>query len=304
MKDAVAAVRQFNRNYTKWTGLLEEHLLRSRFGLTEARVLYELATKRVLTATDLVSGLSIDPGYLSRILNDFAKSGYISRERSAEDGRQIKLSLSKKGEAAFKPLNQKSAEAVARMLGDLSPADRDRLVAAMGVIEEVLGKETKTDAPVTLRPPEVGDYGWIIHRHGVLYAKEYGWNEDFEALVADITARFIQNFKPGRERCWVADKDGRIMGAVFVVEENQETAKLRMLFVEPDARGLGLGARLVDEVMKFTREAGYRRLTLWTNDNLTAARRVYEKAGFGLKREEPHESFGHKLIGQYWELVL
>jgi DNA-binding MarR family transcriptional regulator/N-acetylglutamate synthase-like GNAT family acetyltransferase len=304
MKDAVAAVRKFNRNYTRWTGLLDEHLLQSPFGLTEARVLYELATKRVATASDLISDLSIDPGYLSRILKDFARSGYISRERSAEDGRQINLSLSKKGEAAFKPLNQKSAEAVARLLDDLAPRDRDRLVAAMTVIEDLLGKEKCRDTPVILRSPEPGDYGWIIHRQGALYAQEYGWNEDFEALVADITARFIQNFKSGRERCWVADKAGRIMGAVFVVEEDEETAKLRMLYVEPDARGEGLGARLVGEVVNFAREAGYRRLVLWTNNILTAARRIYEKAGFRLKSEEHHESFGRKLIGQYWELDL
>lgn len=304
MEDAIAAVRQFNRNYTKWTGLLDEHLLASRFGLTEARILYELATSKATRASDLVAGLDIDPGYLSRILKDFAKSGYITRERSAGDGRQIDLKLSKKGEAAFRPLDAKSAEAVERMLGDLTPADRRRLVASMAVIEDLLGTETKAHSPVILRPPKVGDYGWIIHRQAVLYAEEYGWNEEFEALVAEITARFIQNFKPEREGCWVADRDGNIMGAVFVVEEDQETAKLRMLYVEPEARGLGLGTRLVDEVVKFARAAGYRRLTLWTNDNLTAARRVYEKAGFKLVSEERHVSFGHQLTGQYWELLL
>lgn len=304
MTDAVAAVRQFNRNYTKWTGLLDEHLLHSRFGLTEARVLYELATKRITTASDLISDLSIDPGYLSRILKDFAKSGYISRERSTEDGRQINLSLSKKGEAAFKPLNEKSAEVVGRMLGNLSVEDRARLIAAMATIEELLGEAKTGEAPVVLRTPRVGDFGWIIHRQAALYAQEYGWNEEFEALVAEITARFIQNFKSGREGCWVADQRGRIMGSVFVVEEDADTAKLRMLYVEPAARGLGLGTKLVDEVVTFTRNANYRRLVLWTNDNLTAARRVYERAGFKLKSEERHESFGHKLTGQYWELVL
>lgn len=304
MKDTVAAVRQFNRNYTKWTGLLDEHLLASRFGLTEARILYELATREVASASELVAGLGVDPGYLSRILKGFAKSGYISRERSAKDGRQINLSLSKKGEAAFRPLDEKSAVAVERLLSALIPEDRQRLIASMTVIEKLLGAEKKADAPVILRPPRSGDYGWIVHRQSVLYAQEYDWNEEFEALVSEITARFIQNFKPGREACWVADKDGRILGSVFVVEEDAETAKLRMLYVEPEARGLGLGAKLVDEVVQFARRAGYRRLTLWTNDNLTAARRVYEKAGFTLVREEPHESFGHKLTGQYWELAL
>jgi DNA-binding MarR family transcriptional regulator/GNAT superfamily N-acetyltransferase len=305
MKQAVAAVRQFNRNYTKWTGLLDEHLLASRFGLTEARILYELATRRVATASDLIADLGIDPGYLSRILKGFVKSGYVSRERSLQDGRQVMLSLSKKGEAAFRPLNEKSADAVGQLLAVLTPEDRQRLVAAMTAIEDVLGQKDRIGtAPANLRPPRVGDFGWIVHRHGVLYAQEYGWNEEFEALVAGITARFIQNFKPGREGCWVAEKDGRIMGSVFVVEEDAGTAKLRMLYVEPDARGEGLGTRLVGEVVKFVREAGYKRLTLWTNENLTAARRLYEKAGFKLISEEPHESFGHRLTGQYWELAL
>lgn len=305
MEHTVAAVRQFNRNYTKWAGLLDEHLLDSRFGLTEARILYELAVRRVTTASDLIAGLSIDPGYLSRILKGFARSGYLVRERSVEDGRQIRLSLSKKGETAFKPLNDKSAEAMGRMLGDLAPPDQARLVEAMAVIEELLGQGTKRrEEHAIVRPPRAGDYGWIIHRQGALYAREYGWNEDFEALVAEIAARFIKEFKPGRERCWVAEKGGRIVGAVFVVEEDAETAKLRMLYVEPDARGEGLGAKLVGEVVSFARQSGYRRLTLWTNDNLTAARRIYEKAGFRLVSQEQHESFGHKLTGQYWELAL
>jgi DNA-binding MarR family transcriptional regulator/GNAT superfamily N-acetyltransferase len=304
MTDTIAAVRQFNRNYTRWTGLLDEHLVASRFGLTEARVLYELATRKQATARELIAVLGVDPGYLSRILKNFAKSGYLTRERSADDGRQIDLRLSKKGEAAFRPLDDKSSEAVERQLRDLSREDRRRLVSAMDVIEELLGGARKAVAPVVLRAPRVGDYGWIIHRHGALYAEEYGWNEEFEAMVAKITARFIRNFKPGREACWVADKGGQIMGAVFVVEDDADTAKLRMLYVEPEARGEGLGARLVGEVVKFARVAGYRRLILWTNDNLIAARRIYEKAGFTLISEEPHESFGHKLVGQYWELAL
>jgi len=304
MENAVAAVRRFNRNYTKWTGLLDEHLLNSRFGLTEARILYELAARKVTTASDLIAGLGVDPGYLSRIIKNFAQSGYITRERSADDGRQINIGLSKKGEAAFRPLNQRSAEAVERLLGDLAPKDRERLIAAMSVIEEVLGRQPKSDEPVVLRAPRIGDFGWIIHRQGAIYGEEYGWNEEFEALVAEITARFIKQFKTGRDRCWVAETGGRVVGAVFVVEEDAETAKLRMLYVEPDARGSGVGGHLVDEVVNFARKAGYRRLTLWTNDNLTAARRLYERAGFKLVSEEQHESFGHKLTGQYWELAL
>ena len=304
MENAVAAVRRFNRNYTKWTGLLDEHLLNSRFGLTEARILYELAARKVTTASDLIAGLGVDPGYLSRIIKNFAQSGYIMRERSADDGRQINIGLSKKGEAAFRPLNQRSAEAVERLLGDLAPKDRERLIAAMSVIEEVLGRQPKSDEPVVVRAPRIGDFGWIIHRQGAIYGEEYGWNEEFEALVAEITARFIKQFKTGRDRCWVAETGGRVVGAVFVVEEDAETAKLRMLYVEPDARGSGVGGHLVDEVVNFARKAGYRRLTLWTNDNLTAARRLYERAGFKLVSEEQHESFGHKLTGQYWELAL
>ncbi|MFZ5675406.1 MAG: bifunctional helix-turn-helix transcriptional regulator/GNAT family N-acetyltransferase [Pseudomonadota bacterium] len=304
MHDAVTAVRRFNRNYTKWTGLLDEHLHASRFGLTEARILYELAQRQATTASDLIAGLGVDPGYLSRILKDFAKSGYITRERSATDGRQINLALSEKGEAAFRPLNDASAAAVGRQLEALSPADRNRLIQAMAIIEEVLGTEDTTCPPAVLRAPVTGDFGWIIHRHGALYGREYGWNEEFEALVAEIVAKFIREFKPARELCRVADKGGRVVGSVFVVEADAETAKLRLLYVEPDARGEGLGGRLVDEAVNFARAAGYRRMTLWTNDLLTAARHIYEKAGFRLVSEEPHDSFGHKLTGQYWELEL
>jgi GNAT superfamily N-acetyltransferase len=228
----------------------------------------------------------------------------VSRERSAEDGRQLKISLSKRGEAAFRPLDERSAAAVGRLLAGLGPEDRRRLVDALTVIGELLGNETPRAAPAILRAPNAGDYGWIIHRQGVLYAQEYGWNEGFEALVADITARYIENFKPGREACWVADKGSRIVGSVFVVEQDAMTAKLRMLYVDPDTRGEGLGARLVGEAVTFARQAGYGKLVLWTNDGLTAARRLYERAGFRLTREEPHHSFGHKLIGQYWELAL
>lgn len=304
MKDAVAAVRRFNRNYTKWTGLLDEHLHASHFGLTEARILYELAHRKVTTASDLIAGLGVDAGYLSRILKDFTKSGYITRERSAEDGRQINLALSKKGEAAFQPLNDATVAAVGRQLAGLSAADRARLTEAMAIIETVLGRQPKAGEPAILRPPECGDFGWIIHRHGALYHQEYGWNAEFEALVAEIVAKFIKNFKEGRELCRVADRGGRVVGSVFVVEEDAETAKLRLLYVEPDARGDGLGRRLVEEAMSFARQAGYRRMTLWTNDLLDAARHIYEKAGFRLVSQEQHESFGHKLTGQYWELVL
>lgn len=304
MQDAVSAVRRFNRNYTKWTGLLEEHLHASRFGLTEARILYELAHRKETKASDLIAGLGVDAGYLSRILKDFAKSGYITRERSVVDGRQINLALSKKGEAAFQPLNDASAAAVGRQLAALSADDQDRLVQAMAVIEAVLDQTGRGAEPAVLRPPASGDFGWIVHRHGALYHQEYGWNAEFEALVAEIVAKFIREFNAGREFCRVADKGGRVVGSVFVVEADAETAKLRLLYVDPEARGEGLGRRLVDEAVNFARAAGYRRMTLWTNDILTAARHIYEKVGFRLVSEEQHESFGHKLVGQYWELDL
>lgn len=304
MRDTVAAVRRFNRNYTKWTGLLDEHLHASSFGLTEARILYELAHRKVATASELIAALGLDAGYLSRILKAFTKSGYIARERSAEDGRQFSIALTKEGEAAFRPLEDGSAAAVSRQLAKLSPSDRNRLIQAMSVIEEVLGREANAGAPAVLRPPVCGDFGWIVHRHGALYYAEYGWNAEFEALVAEIVAKFIREFKEGREFCRIADKGGRVVGSVFVVEADAHTAKLRLLYVEPDARGEGLGRRLVEEAVSFARTAGYRRLTLWTNDLLAAARHIYEEAGFRLISEEPHESFGHKLTGQYWELDL
>lgn len=304
MKDAVVAVRRFNRNYTKWTGLLDEHLHASGFGLAEARTLYELAHRKVTTASELIAVLGLDPGYLSRILKAFAKSGYIARERSAKDGRQFSIALTKAGEAAFRPLEEGSVAAVTQLLRALSPADRARLTGAMSLIEEMLSKEPKDSPPAVLRPPVCGDFGWIVHRHGALYRQEYGWNEEFEALVAEIVAKFIKEFKEGREFCRVADKGGRVVGSVFVVAADAETAKLRLLYVEPDARGEGLGRRLVEEAVNFARQAGYRRLTLWTNDGLTAARHIYEKAGFRLVSEESLESFGHKLTGQYWELLL
>jgi len=304
MTDSVAAVRRFNRNYTKWTGLLDEHLHASSFGLTEARVLYELAHRKIATASELVAVLGLDPGYLSRILKAFARSGYITRERSAEDGRQFSIALTTAGEAAFRPLEGESVDAVTHLLEALTPVDRVRLIDAMSIIEDMLSKNTKDSSPAVLRPPICGDFGWIVHRHGALYHQEYDWNAEFEALVAEIVAKFIREFKEGREFCRVADKGGRVVGSVFVVEADAETAKLRLLYVEPDARGEGLGRRLVEEAVNFARQAGYRRLTLWTNDGLIAARHIYEKAGFRLVDEEPHESFGHKLTGQYWELAL
>ena len=302
MDQAIAAIRQFNRCYTRRIGLLEEHLHHSDFGLTEARVLYELAQRNGLTATELIAATGIDAGYLSRILKVFAARKLVTRKRSAEDGRQFTIALTGKGRAAFAPLNAAAISSIGDMLKDLGEGDRHRLVNAMHAIETVLDR--KQGEPVILRPHRPGDMGWITHRHGVIYARDYGWDETFEALVAEIVAKFVKDFKPGRERCWVAERAGDILGSIFIVKDDEETAKLRLLYVEKEARGLGLGGRLVDEAIAFARAAGYRRIVLWTNDILHAARRIYESRGFTLVNEERHRSFGHDLVGQYWELSL
>jgi DNA-binding MarR family transcriptional regulator/GNAT superfamily N-acetyltransferase len=300
MHQAIAAFRQFNRIYTRRIGLLEEHLHHSDFGLTEARVLYELAQREAMTATELIAATGIDAGYLSRILKAFAARKLITRKRSAEDGRQFAIALTGRGRAAFAPLNSAAISSIGDMLKDLGEGDRHRLVNAMHAIETVLDR--KREEPVVLRSHRPGDMGWITYRHGVIYARDYGWDETFEALVAEITAKFVKDFKTGRERCWVAERAGDILGSVFIVEESTQTAKLRLLYVEKEARGLGLGGKLVDEAIAFARGAGYGRVVLWTNDILHAARHIYENRGFRLISEERHRSFGHDLIGQYWEL--
>ena len=302
MEQAITAIRRFNRAYTRRIGLLDEHLHQSDYGLTEARVLYELAQRDSITASALIAETGIDAGYLSRILKNFAARKLITRTRSSEDGRQFVISLTKKGRAAFAPLNDAAIASIAGMLKDLGEAATDRLVRAMATIETTL--DGAQEAPITLRPHRPGDMGWIIHRHANIYARDYGWDETFEALVAEIAAKFIKNFKPGRERCWIAERDGAILGSVFLVEDDADTAKLRLLYVEREVRGLGIGGQLVDEVIAFARQAGYGRLVLWTNDILHAARRIYESCGFRLISEEEHRSFGHDLVGQYWELKL
>jgi DNA-binding MarR family transcriptional regulator/GNAT superfamily N-acetyltransferase len=298
------AVRRFTRFYTRRLGVLQEGLLDSPFSLTEARVLYELANRDHPTATELGRDLGLDAGYLSRILKRFEEQDLLERARSNSDARQSHLALTAKGREAFAPLNQRSRDQVAAMLGELSEPDQRRLVDAMGVVEELLGKAPPPRAPYTLRPHRPGDMGWIVHRHGALYAQEYGWDETFEALVAEITAGFIKDFDPKRERCWIAEKDGEIVGSVLLVRQSDEVAKLRLLYVEPKARGLGIGKRFVEECIRFARAAGYSRITLWTNDVLHAARRIYADAGFKLVKAEPHRSFGHELVGENWELEL
>ena len=299
---AIAAVRGFTRFYTRQADLLNEGLLDSGFSLAEARILYELANRAEATAGDLVRDLAIDAGYLSRILKRFRSAGLLSRETASDDARRARLTLTEMGYAAFGPLDLASREQVGRLLGPLTDGRRRALLRAMAEIEEILG-----DAPedgFTLRPHRPGDMGWITHRQAVLYATEYGWDDTFEALVAEITASFIRNFDPERERCWIAERRGEVVGSIFCVRDSDSVAKLRLLYVEPQTRGLGIGRRLVEECIAFAHATGYRTLTLWTNDILVAARKIYVEAGFKLVAEERHHSFGHDLVGQNWELAL
>ena len=300
----VEAVRRFNRFYTRQIGVLQEGLLKSQFSLAEARVIYELAHRETATATELGTELGLDAGYLSRILRSFNERGLIDRQPSETDSRQTILSLTEQGQAAFAMLNARSHNDIEAMLSKLSPSDRTRLIDAMHTVERLLEAPPEHKAPYLLRPHQPGDMGWVVHRHGVLYDKEYGWDERFEALVASIVADFIQNFDPQKERCWIAEMDGETVGSVFIVKKSETVAKLRLLLVEPQARGLGLGTRLVKECIGFARQAGYQKITLWTNSVLVAARHIYAKAGFRMIESEPYHDFGHDLISETWELEL
>ncbi|MFO1126286.1 MAG: helix-turn-helix domain-containing GNAT family N-acetyltransferase [Methylocystis sp.] len=299
----VAAMRRFNRFYTQKIGVLREGLLDSPFSLTEARVLYELANRDAPTAGALAKDLDLDAGYLSRILRRFQNDGLLIRARSSTDGRQSHLTLTAKGRKAFAPLDRRSRAEIGALVEHLSDGEQQRLLEAMHTIERLLGNPQER-GPLVLRPHRHGDMGWIIQRHAALYAQEYGWDGTFESLVARIAADFIDKHDPRRERFWIAERDGVIVGSVGLVAKSKTVAKLRLLLIEPEARGLGLGKRLVDECIRFARETGYRELTLWTNDILHAARHIYESAGFRLVNEERHHSFGHDLVGQYWTLKL
>lgn len=284
--------------------MLREGLLHSPYSLTEARILFEVAQRADLTASELGRALGLDAGYLSRTLAALEGRRLLEKVRSERDGRQRLLRLTPDGEAAFALLDRRSRDEVGEMLDGLGNGDQQRLLVAMGTIEGVLDKGLKYAEPFFLRTHEPGDMGWIVHRHGVLYAQEYGWDERFEALVAQIVSDFITAYNPARERCWIAEMNGQVVGSVFVVQADDTTAKLRLLLVEPTARGLGLGSRLVEECIRFARRAGYHKLMLWTNSVLVEARRIYEKAGFTLVAAEEHHSFGHDLVGETWELVL
>ena len=300
----IAAVRRFTRFYTRQIGVLREGLHASPFSLSEARVLYELANRSAPTAADIARDLGLDAGYLSRILRGFAQRGFLARTRSQDDGRESHLALTPAGRTAFAPLDRGSHDEVAALLAPLSEGAQARLIEAMATVEQLLGERSAAAPPYLLRPHQIGDMGWVVSRHGALYAQEYNWNMEFEALVAEIVAAFIKNFDPARERCWIAEVDGAPVGSVFLVKQSDDVGKLRLLLVEPPARGMGIGARLVAECIRFARLSGYRTLTLWTNDVLVAARRIYQAAGFHLVKEEKHHSFGHDLVGQNWELEL
>ena len=300
----VEAIRRFNRLFTRRIGVLREGLLHSSYSLTEARVLFELANREELSASELVRELGLDPGYMSRTVGGLERQGLVEKVRSETDGRRRILSLTAEGEEAFEVLDSRSREEVSEMLGGLSEEEQRRLLEAMRTIEGIFEKGLKFSEPFVLRPHEPGDMGWVVHRHGVLYAAEYGWDERFEALVARIVAGFIDGYDPKKERCWIAEMGGDRVGCVFVVKASDTVAKLRLLLVEPEARGVGLGSRLVEECIRFARNRGYEKLTLWTNSVLDAARHIYEEHGFVLVEEEEHHSFGHDLVGQNWELAL
>jgi DNA-binding MarR family transcriptional regulator/GNAT superfamily N-acetyltransferase len=298
----VSAVRRFNRYYTRVIGALQEGLLQSRFTLAEARVLYELAQRDDLTATDLGRELELDPGYLSRILQRFERDGLIAREPSRTDRRRCLLSLTEAGRDAFAPLDARSREEIATLLAGLPDPAQTSLVTAMNRIETLLGGPRP--APWLLRQHRPGDIGWVVARHGALYAEEYGFDTRFEALVARVAGEFLAQHDPIRERCWIAEHDGVNVGSVFLVRKSDEEAKLRLLLVEPAARGLGIGRRLVAECIGFAGAAGYRRVTLWTNEALAAARAIYQQAGFHLVASAPHRDFGPPMVGEDWELAL
>jgi DNA-binding MarR family transcriptional regulator/ribosomal protein S18 acetylase RimI-like enzyme len=298
----IARIRAFNRFYTRKLGVLDQHLLQSPFSLSEARVLYELAQHEDVSAKEIGAELGLDTGYLSRILQKFDDDGLILRRPLESDRRQYRIGLTEPGRAAFAGLNDHSQSEIAAMIGALAPADRQRLTEAMGRIERLLG-----DAPpprAMLREPRPGDMGWVVQSHGALYAGEYGFDASFEALVAEIAAKFLPSFGASRERCWIADLDGVPVGSVFLVRHSDDVAKLRLLLVDPAGRGQGLGKRLVDECVGFARQCGYRKITLWTHSILLAARQIYQQAGFVLVSREPHRSFGQDLVGETWELAL
>jgi DNA-binding MarR family transcriptional regulator/GNAT superfamily N-acetyltransferase len=299
----VSAIRAFNRFYTRKIGVLDG-MASSPFSLAKARVLYELAHRQQPTATDICKDLGLDAGYMSRILRDFERRKLVRREQSKTDERERFLSLTTQGQKAFVPLDERSNRDIAAMLEELSLTERKQLVEAVQMVCRLLGGRAEPKTPYLLRQHEPGDMGWIVHRQAILYAEEYGWDGTYEGLAAEIVAQFIKNYDPKRERAWVAEKNGERVGAVFVVEESEEIAKLRLLHVEREARGLGIGMRLVEECIRFARQAGYQKMRLWTQSILHAARGIYKKTGFQIVHKQNHHSFGKDLTAETWELNL
>jgi DNA-binding MarR family transcriptional regulator/GNAT superfamily N-acetyltransferase len=300
----ISAIRAFNRFYTRKLGVLDQHFMKSPFSLSEGRVLYELAHREDLAAKEIGIELGIDPGYLSRLIQNFDEKGLITRKPLPSDRRQYQLSLTARGRQAFAKLDRSSDDQVAAMLEVLAGGDRRRLVEAMAIIERLLDASRASAPRAILREPRPGDMGWVVQSHGALYASEYGFDSSFEALVAEIAAKFLASFDASRERCWIADIDGAQVGSVFLVRHTDDVAKLRLLLVDPAGRGHGLGQKLVAECTAFARQCGYRRITLWTQSILLAARKIYQDEGFVLVASEPHRSFGQSLIGETWEREL
>ncbi|MCG8492800.1 MAG: helix-turn-helix domain-containing GNAT family N-acetyltransferase [Sneathiellales bacterium] len=305
----VARVREFSRFYTRKAGVLNEMLLDSNFGLTEARVMYELNNRTNPTAKELATDLDLDPAYISRLLKKIEKMGVIERRPAPHDGRQQMITLTEKGREEAQMLENRSMNLFGKLIGELTEKDQLSLLGAMEQITSLLDQETvlqkdQDDPAFLLRPHRPGDLGWIVSAHGRIYAEEYGWDDSFEALVASIASDFLNNYKEGREFCWIAEKNGETIGSAVVVEEDEITAKLRLVIVDPKARGLKAGLKLVEQCMRSAKKAGYEQMSLWTNDNLTAAINIYKKLGFELIEEEPHHSFGHDLVGQYWKRSL
>ncbi|HEY8112499.1 MAG TPA: helix-turn-helix domain-containing GNAT family N-acetyltransferase [Actinomycetes bacterium] len=301
--NAVTTVREFNRFYTRVIGVLDEGLLDTPYTLTEARVIFELAQGEQVEVVTLRRRLGLDPGYLSRILSRYESDGLIIRSRSTSDARRQVVRLTAAGRSAYKTLDERSARQIEAVLEGLAGEEQRRLLDAMATVRDVLG-DSRRERRVMLRPLRIGDLGWVVGRHGVVYAEEYGWDQSFEALVARIVADFGQHHDPRRENAWIAEIDGEAVGCVFCVRKDDETAQLRILLVEPSARGFGVGTALVDACIEFARRAGYQKMVLWTNSVLEAARRIYERAGFKLLDEQPHHSYGHDLVSQWWVLDL
>ncbi len=298
----IDAVRRFNRLYTRRIGALQHGYMGSPFPLPQCRVIYELGQRGEATASELGTDLDLDLGYLSRLLATLRRQGVVQGEAAREDARRVRLSLTAKGRKAYQQLDGRSRELVAGMLGELAAPQQARLVGALQAVESVL--EKKEPQPILLREHGPGDMGWVVQAHGRLYFEERGWGAGFEALVAEIARDFLRNFDAGRERCWIAEMAGEPVGSVFVVKKDKSTAKLRLLLVEPRARGRGLGTRLVEECIAFCRDQRYRKLALWTQSNLTAARRIYKSSGFKRVKQQRHREFGVPLVGEYWELKL